>query len=133
VSALNALTRSPLFRRLWLFAVGLLLAYGYWYDFIGDIIITPALIGVLVGMLSDRIVSAFINMLIILFGYVAAIVILAVAGNLGSGEPFVWDYYQWLIADTFIAGSVPLLTLMPALTIGQLIRYGFLLALKKTR
>ena len=131
MSALNALTRNPIFRRLWLFAVGLFLAYGYWYDFIGDIVATPALLGVLIGLLSDRVITAFINALILFFGYIFAIVALALAGNLGSGDPIVWDYYEDLIANTFVAGTMPLVTLIPALTVGLFLRYLFLLLKKK--
>lgn len=126
MSALDVFTKRLWFRRLWLIAVGILLGLGYFYGFIDDLYKTPALLGILIGILSHKILWGVINSLIIMFSMIFAIVIVVLSGNLGSGDPVIWEMYRDLIGQSFVAGAMPMVALVPCVFIGYAIRFLFL-------
>jgi hypothetical protein len=110
--------------------VGLLMGYGYGWGVIEDVVLPPAGLGLIVGILSHSLLGALINTVIVIISYVGLVLIFAMAGNWGSGEPFVFEYYHELIAHAFVVSTYPLFTWFPAMMIGLVIRF-FLLKLQK--
>lgn len=99
---------------------------GYFYGFIDDLYKTPALLGLLIGLLSQKILWGVVNGLIIMFSMIFVIVIVVLAGNLGSGDPIVWDMYRDLIGQSFVAGAMPMVSLIPSVFLGYGLRLLFL-------
>lgn len=126
MSALDVFTKRIWFRRLWLIAVGILLGLGFFYGFLEDLYKTPALLGLLIGLLSHKILWGIINGLIVMFSMILAIIVVVLSGNLGSGDPIIWEVYRDLIAQSFVAGAMPMVALIPCVFLGYIVRYLFL-------
>lgn len=133
MSALDVFTKRALFRRLWLFAVGLLLGYAYITGFIEDLYITPATIGVLIGLLSAKPSWGVINSILVMFGLITSILVIVMAQNIGIGAHGTLELYRDLIANSFVAGLLPMMGLLPGLLVGFVVRFLFLFLRSRER
>jgi hypothetical protein len=131
MSSLFLFSQKKWFRRLWLIGLGLVLGYGYAFGFIDDVVLIPAGLGFIVGILSQSLLASLINTVIVLISYVVGIIIFIGAGNLGSGLPFVFDFYQEQIANAFVIATTPIYCWIPAMLVGLVARYFLLKILKK--
>jgi hypothetical protein len=128
MSSLHLFAQKKWFRRLWLIALGLLLGYAYVFNYTDDVMMVPAGLGLIIGMLSASLLMALINTVIVLISYVAGILVFILAGNLGAGQPLILDFYLEQTANIFVIATTPMYAWIPALLCGLVLRY-FLLKL----